>query len=158
MTPENGAERAPNILWAAGWAAACTGARAAALLETACEVALARAESPRAAEIRSLAGDLRVRLDAMIEPGGGVEPDLLPEAALRCADLANLAASNAEILPPGAAGAIVNLCAGAVRALRAALESGRPEDGLSGYAPVETKSALWRVELAVRQLEESGSA
>lgn len=142
-------EMGREIREAAGRAAARTGALAAELLERACEERTARGASLRVEEVRRLSHELRAGLEAIADPDGGIEEGLLAEAALRCADLANLAASSAGAVHPGVAGAVAHLCAGAAGALRAAMDLA----GETGkYALGDARSALWRVELAVRQV------
>ncbi len=128
------------------------GLRAATLLEEAC-----RPAPPNAARIevvRGLAVDLRQQLAALSELGGAA-PDVLAEAAICCADLANLAVCNAPDLPPGAApraNEAALLAAGAVEALgsmveaeSAGLEAQHAENLLR-----DARSARWRAEFAAR--------
>ncbi len=136
-----------------------TGAIAAELLETACRRAGASADAPRLEVVRDLAKSLKDELEDLAHsPEADPPPDLIAEAALRCADLANLAACNLDGLPAteaARAAAGVYLAAGAVQALRLLLEA-----GAEGRAePRETvlrdvRGAGWRADLAVRQAEE----
>lgn len=110
--------------------------------------------------VRYLALDLKRQLLALARASGEEAPvDYLVEAALSCADLANLAACNlselpAEGVPPAAAAA--HLAAGAVRALRSPIEAA--SRGLDGdraeYVARDALSAIWRAGLAARQVDE----
>lgn len=133
---------------------AATGARSAGLLGEACRRALASGGPPLRLEVvRDLAADLERELDALArseEP----TPDLLAEAALRCSDLATLAACNADAGLPEA-GAVVHLAAGAARALRLLVEAESDSLGSEHAANVlrDVRGVGWRVDLAVRQIE-----
>jgi hypothetical protein len=128
------------------------GLRAATLLEEACRTAppnLARIEV-----VRGLAADLRQQLAALSELGD-TAPDVLAEAAICCADLANLAACNAPDLPSGAApraNEAALLAAGAVEALGSMVEAGSA--GLEAEHAEnllrDARSARWRAEFAAR--------
>ncbi len=108
--------------------------------------------------VRDLALDLEHRLDALSQVDGGA-PDSQVEAALACADLATLAACNLLELPKVGeplAAATVHLAAGAARALvvlvearAATLDEDHAENTLR-----DARGALWRADLAVRQIEE----
>ncbi len=133
------------------------GAGAAKLLEAACERGLDSADTPRIELVRDLAEDLGDQLEALANLAVS-EPslDLVAEAALRCADLANLAACNLDGLPaPEAkrAAAGVHLASGAVRALRLLAESEDPPEPNSA-ALRDVSGAGWRADLAFRQVEE----
>lgn len=135
-----------------------SGAAAADLLVEACKASLESGESPRLEIVRDLAGDLKSSLQETYQPGKqDVTPDLLAEAALRCADLANLAACNVSHLneehKPKATAA-VHLAAGTTKALgelAGATAAGLP---YSGNILKDARSAGWRVDLAVRQVKE----
>lgn len=138
---------------------AAAGALAAGLLVEACLMGPNDPLNLRV--VGNLALDLERRLDALSHPEG--EDDLI-EAAQASADLATLAACNLPDLPPDGrppAMAAVHLAAGATRALAALVE---PTTGV----PVETphaenairdvRSAIWRADLAVRQIGETDRA
>jgi hypothetical protein len=99
------------------------GLRVVTLLEEAC-----RPAPPNAARIevvRGLALDLGRQLAALSELGD-TAPDVLAEAAICCADLANLAACNVSDLPPEAAPRATEaalLAAAAVEALGPMVEA-----------------------------------
>lgn len=140
-------------------AAVSTGARAAGLLEAAFDRDHKGADDRRMELVRELARDIKDQLEALArlttpEP----PPNLMAEAALRCADLANLAACNLDGLPtPDAAraGAGVHLAAGAVQALRLLSEGNTGDFSETHPATLrDTRGAGWRVDLAVRQVEE----
>lgn len=135
-------------------AAVAAGAQAAGLVQTACHGEPDSAGAPRMEVIRDLAESLRDELAALTH-STEEEPstDLAAEAALRCADLANLAACNLDGLPPAQASraaAGVHLAAGAARALRLLAESTAGSDA----ALRDVRGAGWRVDLAIRQTEE----
>lgn len=142
---------------APGTAAAAAGARAAGLLAEACRPAASGgASSLRLEVIRHLALGIERELDAVARSTAeDATPDLLIEAALRCADLATLAACNAgPVLPE--AGTVVQRAAGAARDLRslAESESGRLEKEHPENLLRDTRGIDWRVDLATRQVEE----
>ena len=135
------------------------GARAAELLEEACRSALEPANSLQLEVVRDLAADIRRQLDAMAGLAReDAAPDILAEAALRCADLANLAACNASKLPheraPRALAAAL-LAAGAVRDLRSLVEAdnGEPDGEHMENVLRDVRSAAWRAEFAGRQAD-----
>jgi hypothetical protein len=135
------------------------GAGAAGLLEAACSRESEASDEPRIGLVRELAKDIKDQLEALArltkpEPS----PDFLAEAALRCADLANLAACNLDGLPAAEAAraaASVHLAAGAIRALQL-LAEGAPDNPSGSEATVlrDVRGAGWRADLAVRQVEE----
>jgi hypothetical protein len=134
------------------------GVLAASLLESACTSALKYSDSLQLEVVRDLAKDLNLFLEETFHQNDREAPpsDLLAEVALRCADLANLAACNISHLPekqrPEAI-ACVHLAAGAVKALdalAAAAETGTPD---ASNLSRDIRSARWRVDLAVRQTE-----
>ena len=142
----------------AGAVAIASGARAAGFLGDACRSAPDRS-SLRREVVRDLTLDIQRHLDALT--GSIAEDacavDLLVEAALLCADLATLAACNARELRPGAGTTVVHLASGAARALRLLVEAGcrnlgeeHAENSLR-----DVRGAGWRVDLAVRQLDEA---
>jgi hypothetical protein len=136
------------------------GARAAGLLADACRVAPGRS-SLRLEVVGDLASDIRRQLEALTGSIGkdasnvDLSVDLLVEAALRCADLANLAACNARELRPGAGATVVHLAAGVARALRVLVEAGSQDLGEehAENSLRDVRGAGWRVDLAVRQLD-----
>ena len=131
------------------------GAGAAGLLEAACSRSLDQSSLPRISLVRDLANDIKEQLEALARftaPG----PDLLAEAALRSADLANLAACNLDGLPAAEAAraaASVHLATGAIRALQLLTEAEDfPEPSVATLRDV--RGAGWRADLAIRQVEE----
>ena len=132
------------------------GVRAAELLEVACLSALEPANSLQLEVVRDLAVDIRWQLDALAGLAReDAAPDILAEAALRCADLANLAACNASKLPPERAPralAAARLAAGAVRDLHSLVEasSGDLEGEHMENVLRDVRSAAWRAEFAGR--------
>jgi hypothetical protein len=134
------------------------GVRAAGILEEACRPQ--SADSLRFAVVRDLALDLERGLEALARSDDAAAPDLLAEATLRCADLANLAACSAPELPPDAAAramAAARLAAGAVRDLRPMVEAGSEDLDAehAGNLLRDVRSAAWRAEFAVRLLDEA---
>lgn len=130
---------------------AAGGALAAGLLVDACLMDPDDSLSLRV--VRDLALDLGRRLDAVSRPAG--EDDLV-EASLACADLATLAACNLPELPNEGkplARAAVHLAAGGTRALVALIEPRTdPREVHSENALRDARGALWRADLAVRQI------
>ncbi len=133
--------------------AASVGVLAAGLLVEAC----GEGDGLLAGTVRDLAGDLGRGLRSLTGTA-----DSLVEAALACADLATLATCNVAALPerggPSAAAA-THLAAGAARALAALAEAEIGELGDGAYAQNasrDLRSAVWKADLAVRQLGESG--
>ncbi|HZY65327.1 MAG TPA: hypothetical protein VFE21_05560 [Rubrobacteraceae bacterium] len=137
-----------------------SGSLTAELLENACESALEFGDSLQLEVVRDLAADLKSSLEAMSLPDyrDVPAPELLVEAALHCADLANLAVCNVPYLPKDhrpQAIAAVHLAAGVTRALGAlAGEASGSETPHADNILRDTRSAEWRVDLAVRQAEE----
>ncbi|CAN5550115.1 hypothetical protein BH24ACT22_BH24ACT22_15100 [soil metagenome] len=136
------------------------GARAASLLESACASALKSNDSLQLDVVRDLAGDLESFLEeaSRSETREDPSPDLLAETALRCADLANLAACNVSQLPEGSrSGAIasIHLAAGAVKACEVLAGNETESSGPTNDEGVmrDIRSAGWRTDLAVRQVE-----
>ncbi len=109
--------------------------------------------------VRDLALDLERRLEALSRHEKDHPPDSLVEAALACAHLATLATCNLAGLSEDGellAAAAVHLSAGATRALAVLVEAGA---GLLDETHAENtlrdeRSALWRADLAVRQIED----
>ncbi len=133
---------------------AAAGALAASLLAEACR--RAPGDPLHLGVVRDLALDLERRLDALSRPAG--EDDLV-EAALACADLATLAACNLPDLPPDGeppATAAVHLAAGSTRALVALIEPRTidSDDPHAENAFRDARGAIWRADLAVRQIGE----
>jgi hypothetical protein len=135
------------------------GVRAAGLLEEACRATpVSAAASLRLGVVRDLAQDTGRQLDVLAREDAA--PDILTEAALHCADLANLSACNAPGLPPDAAplaAAAARLAAGAVRALRPLIEtsSGNLDEDHAGNLLKDVRAATWRAEFADRLVDES---
>jgi hypothetical protein len=135
------------------------GAWAAELLEEACRPSEGSANSLQLEVVRDLALDLRRQLGALAGLAReGAAPDVLAEAALRCADLANLAACNASKLPPERASralAAARLAAGAARDLHTLVEAngGDPEGEYMENVLRDVRSAAWRAEFAGRQAD-----
>ena len=129
-----------------------SGARAASLLAEACS----STEAPRFEVVRELALDIGRQLDALAGLAREEDsPDVLAEAAICCADLANLAACNAPDLPICAAPRAVEaarLAAGAVDALSPMVEDG---SGASEHLLRDVRSAAWRAGFAARLVEGS---
>lgn len=130
------------------------GALAASLLVDACQT---NSENSLQLEVvGSLALDLRGRLEVL--SGRGSTASSLIESALACADLASLAACNLQALSDNErplAEAAVHLAAGTTRALIPLIEAelvAMDETGAE-YTRKDARSACWRVDLAVRQLE-----
>ena len=135
------------------------GAGAAGLLEAACNRESEASDEPRVVLVRDLAKDIKDQLEALAHFTAQEPPsDLIAEAALHCADLANLAACNIDGLTAteaARAAASVHLAAGAIRALQL-LAEGAPDDP-SGYGATvlrDVRGAGWRADLAVRQVED----
>jgi hypothetical protein len=106
--------------------------------------------------VRDLALGIERELDAVARSAAGdVTPDLLIEAALRCADLATLAACNAGPALPEAS-TVVQRAAGAARDLRslAESESDQREKEHAENLLRDARGVEWRVVLATRQVEE----
>jgi hypothetical protein len=130
------------------------GARAAALLEEACRAGCAN--SLQLEVVRDLALDIRRQLGALAGLAReDAAPDILAEAALRCADLATLAACNVAELPPGETARAIEaarLAAGTVRDLGSVVEAcGGQQDGEHASNLLrDVQSAAWRAEFAAR--------
>ncbi|MGF1473482.1 MAG: hypothetical protein ACFB50_17305 [Rubrobacteraceae bacterium] len=145
-----------------GSSPASAGALAAGLLSDACRLDLEPRDSLQLEVVRDLAEDLKDQFETLAartateedEPAG-----LLVESALRCADLANLAACNLPELSEAAApraAASVHLAAGAVQAL-CLLADGAAEAldaTLSDNARRDAQGARWRADLALHQVNE----
>jgi hypothetical protein len=132
------------------------GALAAGLLAESCLTA--SDGSPNLDVVRDLALDLKRKLDALSHPEDQ-QPDSLVEAALACADLATLAACNLSGLPEDGellAAAAVHLSAGATRSLAVLVEAGvgTLDEAHAENTRRDARGALWRADLAVRQIEE----
>jgi hypothetical protein len=142
----------------AGAAAISSGAWAAGFLGDACRVAPDQS-SLRLEVVRDLASDIQRQLDALARSIGedACAVDLLVEATLLCADLATLAACNAKELRPGAGTTVVHLASGVARALRILVEAGSRDLGEehAENSLRDVRGAGWRVDLAVRQLDEA---
>ncbi len=134
------------------------GARAANLLEEACRQAPGTANAPQLEVVRVLALDIGRQLDALAGLAReDARPDVLAEAALCCADLANLAACNAPDLPPDAAPRAVEaarLAAGTVEVLGPIIEAGSGDPGTEDLLR-DVRSAAWRAGFAARLVEGS---
>ena len=135
---------------------ASAAAEAARLLEE----AWASASDPLRAEvIRELARSLGDELGALAGHASRTSPDARFEAALRAADVANLAASSlADLSDEDVSRAVAAAClaAGAARALVALAEAEASQlDGdHARYALKDAGSAAWRARFAVRQTDE----
>ncbi|HSK99931.1 MAG TPA: hypothetical protein VK869_06305 [Rubrobacteraceae bacterium] len=141
---------------APGMAPAAVGARAAGLLSGACRP-VGGASSLRLEVVRCLALSIERELDAVARSAAeDATPDLLVEAALRCADLATLAACNAGPALPEA-GTVVRRAAVAARDLRSLAESRsiRLENEHAESLRRDARGVGWRVDLASRQVEGS---
>jgi hypothetical protein len=139
------------------------GTRAAALLEEACRPAPGSPNASRIEVVRELARDLGRQLGILSDLAEeDTTPDVLAEAAICCADLANLAACNAPDLQPDAtprAVEAVHLAAGAVSALGPMVESKSADPGERHAENLlrDVLSAGWRAEFAARLAEESSA-
>ncbi len=136
-----------------------TGVLSAELLEKACEGEASPTDVPRLDLVRDLTKDLKDQLDGITRfAGPDLTPDLMAEAALRCADLSNLASCNLDGLSADGvpeAAASVHLAAGAAQALRLLVEA--EAENLAGPQTAvlrDVRGAGWRVDLAVRQVNE----
>ena len=109
--------------------------------------------------VRDLALDIGRELGALASLARENDaPDVLAEAALHCADLANLAACNVPELPPDAApraAVAARLAAGAVGDLRSLVEGGDPDEEHPGNLLRDLRSAAWRAEFATLLVDES---
>ena len=130
------------------------GVRAANLLAQACQAT----DALRFEVVRELALQIGRQLNALVSlVGEEAVPDVLAEAAICCADLANLAACNAPDLPSDATPRAVEaarLAARAVEALGPMVES-RSGDPGSGDLIRDVRSAAWRAGFAARLLDEA---
>ena len=135
------------------------GGWAAGLLAEACRPGSASFLQLRV--VRDLALDIGRQLDALARLAReDTAPDVFAEAALRCADLANLAACNVSELPPDAAPratAAVRLAAGAVRDLRSLVETDSRDldEEQAGNLLRDVRGAAWRAEFAARLVDGS---
>ena len=133
---------------------ASAGVLAAELLVEACGAG----EGLHLETVRDLAEDLGRGLSSLAAAG---TTDSLVEAALACADLATLAACNLAALPdrgrPPVAAA-THLAAGGARALAALAGAGlgEPETAYEENASRDLRSAVWKADLAARQIGEAG--
>jgi hypothetical protein len=133
---------------------ASAGALAAGLLVEAC----GSGDHLRVRTVRDADKDLGRGLSSLSEAG---TPDSSVEAALVCADLATLAASNLPALPngvwPGAV-ATTYLAAGTARALVTLAEGAfYAGDGVHAHNVLrDVRGAGWKADLAVRQLGGTG--
>jgi hypothetical protein len=127
------------------------------LLEEACRSP--GANSLQLEIVRDLALDIGRELDALAGLARENDaPDVLTEAALQCADLANLAACNAPDLPPAAApraATAARLAAGAVRDLSSLVEAGDPDEEHPANLLRDLRSAAWRAEFAASLFDEA---
>ena len=135
------------------------GARAATLLEEACRPEAVSPNAQQTEVVRDLAVDLGRQLEtlsglARTDP----TPDVLAEAAICCADLANLAACNAGNLPPEYTPRAVEatrLAAEAVHSMTPLVESGSGELEADHAENLlrDVRSSSWRAQFAVRLVE-----
>lgn len=133
----------------------------AGLLAGACRTNLESRDSLQLEVVKDLAEDLKDQFDALSHAGtkDAGPADLLAEAALLCADLANLAACNLSELSPDTApqaAASVHLAAGTAHALGLLAEhsAGQLEDIHSDNVRRDARGARWRADLAIRQVDE----
>ena len=130
------------------------GVLAASLLVEACQTD--PENSLRLEVVSSLALDLGRRLETL---AGDDSAGSLVEAALACADLATLAACNLRALPGNnrpLAAAAVHLAVGTTRALipLVELEAAVLDEPGAENTLRDARSASWRADLAVQQVEE----
>jgi hypothetical protein len=123
------------------------------------EEAWANASDPLRAEVvRELARSLGEEIEALADPANTISSaDARFEAALRAADVANLAASSlADLSDEDVSGAVAAalLAAGAARALVALAEASHLAGDHARYALKDARSATWRARFAVRQTDE----
>ena len=139
------------------------GSSAAELLETACERGpdIQDQDAGRIALVRDLAGDIKDQLEGLSKSARSTpeeaDLDLISETALRCADLANLAACNLDGMPVNEAlraAAGVHLAAGTVNALRLLAEGEAGDRESRAAATRDVRGAGWRADLTVRQVRE----
>jgi hypothetical protein len=127
------------------------------LLEEACRSA--GANSLQLEVVSDLALDIGRELDALAGLARENDaPDVLTEAALQCADLANLAACNAPDLPPATApraATAARMAAGAVRDLSSLVEAGDPDEERPANLLRDLRSAAWRAEFAASLVDEA---
>ena len=135
------------------------GARASGLLETSCRPAPSGEDPLQLETIRGLARDLGRQLDALYRLSQeDDEPGVLVEAALRCADLATLAACAVPHLPTDdareASAEASRLAASAVRLLDSSVGDGGggPNREYGENLLRDMRSAVWRADLAARQV------
>ena len=139
-----------------------SGVRAATLLEESCRQAPGSPDAARIDVVRELALDLGRQFETLSDLAGeDVAPDVLAEAAICCADLANLAACNAPDLPPDAAKHATEAARMAARAVE--VLGPMVEAGIGDLEPVhaenllrDVRSARWRAGFAARLVEPSG--
>lgn len=99
-----------------------------------------------------------MELEALAGPADDISPvDAGSEAALRAADVANLAASSlanlqSEDVPRAVAAA--HLAAGAAQALGALAGTTRLDGDRARYALKDARSAAWRARFAIKQTDE----
>ena len=137
------------------------GARAAGILEEVCRSESGSAGFLQLQIVRDPALDLGWQLDALAGLAReNAAPDVLAEAALRCADLANLAACSVPEPPHAAAASraatAVRLAAGrAVRDLRSLVGAdGRDlDEEHAGSLLRDVRGAVWWAGFAARQLD-----
>lgn len=130
-----------------------TGASAAKVLAGACNLGLEKTSSLQLEVVRDLARDLERQLDGLALAAEKSEtPNLLAEAAQKCADLATLAACNAgELDSPRGAAEAVRLCSEATESLSRSLADSEQPD----LVQRDARSASWKASLAARQMEEA---
>ncbi|MBA2441948.1 MAG: hypothetical protein H0V53_06035 [Rubrobacter sp.] len=126
------------------------------MLREACRTA--PGDAVRLEVVGALARDLQAELEALSQPESGSSAFSLVETALRCADLANLAACAVPEFPEPAASeaaAAAHLAAGAAQALRVAAEAATESQGqLRDHLRRDARGAGWRAGLAARQVNE----
>jgi hypothetical protein len=131
-----------------------SGASAARLLTKACEASLGGNDSFKLEVVRDLALDLERHLEGLASEDA--PPDLLAEAAQKCADLATLAVCNAaELDEPRGAHEAVRLAADAAGSLSRTVEGAVPDEGeRNDGVRRDVRSAAWKSSLALRQMED----
>lgn len=123
------------------------------MLENACAPGMG--DPLRLEVLRTLARDLAEELEALAVVANAETGAV--EGALRAADLANLAACAVPDLPEARAteaAAVTYLAAGAARALCALAETGEENEEYARNVHRDVRSANWRAQLAVRQVDE----
>jgi hypothetical protein len=118
------------------------------------------AEDPSLEVTRYLARDLVRRLRAVDGTIPDASPVLLAEGARACGDLATLIACNPALLPSDEALSAARAAAAAARDLLSRTEARISSSavGWPDYPVRDARGAIWRADLAVRQVEETRAA